>query len=66
MSKTQALNLGVKMEFTEIAAPTIMSRTDAGNWKRYLIVKNPNPITFGVYYTSNKNKSYSSINSSST
>lgn len=65
MEKAKGLNLGVKLEFTEIAAPEVVSRTDAGNWKRYLVLKNPNPITFGIYYTSNKNKSSNSINSSS-
>lgn len=66
MDSSKGLNLGVKLEFTEIAAPEVVSRTDAGDWKRHLTLKNPNPITFGIYYTSNKNKSSGSINSSST
>lgn len=50
-------------ESSLIKAPIIKTCTDAGSWKRYITVYNPNEVSLTFYYTSNKTSSKTGANS---
>lgn len=50
-------------EASTIKAPIIKTCTDAGSWKRYITIYNPNDVTLEFFYTSNKTSSKTGANS---
>lgn len=60
----RGVNILFAVELSYFTAPKVQTCTDAGNWKRYCRVYNPNPVSLTLYYSSNKTKSKTSCNSS--
>lgn len=63
-SSSKNIWIQAKLYSTTLNSPVLSgSITDAGSWRRYMKIRNNNPIALSLYYTSNKTKSTTSANS---